>query len=120
MPTTVSISKAIRLSKRLTIILALMGSKPQAEFFSPFGTIHRPTMLFLEAPFRPVTNYAGGLKFIVLSAVLYAPGTALCFWARREQNKPMCTKPSDWIIFGLAVVGASVGIYWLATDYITI
>ena len=64
--------------------------------------------------------YAGGLKFIVLSAVLYAPGTALYFWARREQGKPVFTGVSDWIIFGLAVIGAVVGVYWLATGYITI
>ena len=30
--------------------------------------------------------YAGGLKFLLLSAVLYAPGTALYFLARREQK----------------------------------
>jgi arginine:ornithine antiporter/lysine permease len=64
--------------------------------------------------------YAGGVKFIVLSAVLYAPGTALYFWARREQGKPVFTGASDWIIFILAVIGAIVGIYWLATGYITI
>jgi arginine:ornithine antiporter/lysine permease len=64
--------------------------------------------------------YAGGMKFIVLSAVLYAPGTALYFWCRREQNLPVFTKASDWIIFILAVIGAVVGIYWLATGYITI
>ena len=64
--------------------------------------------------------YAGGMKFIVLSAVLYAPGTALYFWARREQGKPVFTGASDWIIFILAVIGAVVGIYWLATGYITI
>lgn len=64
--------------------------------------------------------YAAGLTFIVLSAVLYAPGTALYFWARREQGKPVFTGTSDWIIFGLAVVGAVIGIYWLATGYITI
>ncbi|MBI2736840.1 MAG: amino acid permease [Rhodospirillales bacterium] len=64
--------------------------------------------------------YAGGLKFIVLSAVLYAPGTALYFWARREQGKPVLAKTSDWVIFGLAVVGAIVGVYWLATGYIKI
>jgi arginine:ornithine antiporter/lysine permease len=64
--------------------------------------------------------YAGGLKFIVLSAVLYAPGTALYFWARREQGKPVFTGASDWIIFILAVIGAVVGVYWLATGYITI
>jgi arginine:ornithine antiporter/lysine permease len=64
--------------------------------------------------------YAGGLKFIVLSAVLYAPGTALYFWARREQGKPFFDGVSDWIIFILAAIGAVVGIWWLATGYITI
>ncbi|MBY0320499.1 MAG: basic amino acid/polyamine antiporter [Reyranella sp.] len=64
--------------------------------------------------------YAGGLKFILLSAVLYAPGTVLYLWARREQGKPVFTRTSDWIIFGLAVIGAVIGVYWLATGYITI
>jgi len=64
--------------------------------------------------------YAGGMKFIVLSAVLYAPGTALYFWARREQNLPVFSRTSDWIIFILAAVGAVVGIWWLVTGYITI
>ena len=36
--------------------------------------------------------YAGGMKFILLSAVLYAPGTALYIWARREQGKPVFNK----------------------------
>ena len=56
----------------------------------------------------------------MLSAVLYAPGTVLYFWARREQGKPVFTGASDWIIFILAVIGAVVGIYGLATGYITI
>lgn len=64
--------------------------------------------------------YAGGLKFIVLSAVLYAPGTALYFWARREQGKPIFTGVSEWGIFIVATIGAVVGIWWLATGYITI
>jgi arginine:ornithine antiporter/lysine permease len=64
--------------------------------------------------------YAGGLKFILLAAVLYAPGTALYFWARREQGKPAFDRVSDWVIFGLAVVGAVLGIYALATGTITI
>lgn len=64
--------------------------------------------------------YAGGMKFIVLSAVLYAPGTLLYFWCRREQKVPVFSKTSDWTIITLAVIGAVVGIYWLATGYITI
>jgi arginine:ornithine antiporter / lysine permease len=59
--------------------------------------------------------YAGGLKFILLSAILFAPGTLLYFWARREQNKPVFNKPSDWVIFIITVIGAVVGIYGLAT-----
>ena len=35
--------------------------------------------------------YAGGMKFLVLSAILYAPGTALYVWAKREQNKQVFT-----------------------------
>ena len=52
--------------------------------------------------------YAGGLKYILLSAVLFAPGTVLYFWARREQGKAVFDKTSDWVIFGVIVVaGAS-------------
>ena len=64
--------------------------------------------------------FAGGLKFIVLSAVLYAPGTALYFWSRREQGKKVFVRPVDWVIFLLACVGAIVGIYWIATGYIVL
>jgi arginine:ornithine antiporter/lysine permease len=63
--------------------------------------------------------YAGGLKFILLSAVLYAPGTILYVWARREQNKSVFIA-SDWIIFIVTVIGAVVGIYGLATGLITL
>ncbi|TDN61797.1 basic amino acid/polyamine antiporter [Paraburkholderia sp. BL10I2N1] len=63
--------------------------------------------------------YAGGLKFILLSAVLYAPGTILYIWARREQNKTVFIA-SDWIIFFVTVIGAVVGIYGMATGLITL
>jgi arginine:ornithine antiporter/lysine permease len=64
--------------------------------------------------------YAGGMKFVLLSAVLYGPGTLLYLWTRREQNISVFTKTSDWVIFTLAVVGAVVGIYGLASGTITI
>jgi arginine:ornithine antiporter/lysine permease len=63
--------------------------------------------------------YAGGLKFLLLSAVLYAPGTLLYIWSRREQNQTVF-HPVDWAVFGVAVVGAVVGIYGLATGTIAI
>ncbi len=63
--------------------------------------------------------YAGGMKFIVLSAVLYAPGTILFIWARRERGK-IVFRTSDWVIFVIAIIGALAGIYGLATGAITV
>jgi len=63
--------------------------------------------------------FAGGLKFLLLSAVLYAPGTLLYIWSRREQNQTVF-QPVDWAVFGVAVLGAVVGIYALATGTIAI
>jgi arginine:ornithine antiporter/lysine permease len=63
--------------------------------------------------------YAAGMKFLILSAILYGPGTALYFWARREQNKKAFT-PIEWAIFIAAMAGCAIGIHGLATGYITI
>ena len=63
--------------------------------------------------------YAGGLKFVLLAAVLYAPGTVLYIWTRREQGKRVFTTPG-LIIFGIAVVGAVAGIIGLITRTITL
>ena len=63
--------------------------------------------------------YAAGMKFLLLSAILYGPGTVLYFWTRREQNKKMFS-PIEWIIFLVAAVLCIVGIHGLVTGYITI
>ncbi|SCK43645.1 arginine:ornithine antiporter, APA family [Variovorax sp. HW608] len=63
--------------------------------------------------------WAGGLKFILLAAVLYAPGTVLYIWARREQGKPVFAA-IDWVILIVVVIGALVGLFGLATGAITI
>ena len=63
--------------------------------------------------------YAAGMKFLLLSAILYGPGTVLYFWTRREQNKKMFS-PIEWIIFLVAAVLCIIGIHGLVTGYITI
>jgi arginine:ornithine antiporter/lysine permease len=64
--------------------------------------------------------WAGGLKYILLAAILFAPGTILYYIARREQGKPVFDKTSDWVIFGLIVAAALYGVYGLATGAIAI
>lgn len=63
--------------------------------------------------------YAAGMKFLLLSAIIYGPGTVLYLWARREQKKSAFT-PVEWIIFVVALIGCAIGIHGLATGYITI
>lgn len=63
--------------------------------------------------------YAGGLKYVLLSALLYAPGTILYFWASREQKvRPF--NGVEWPIFIVAVIGCIAAVVGLATGYITI
>jgi len=63
--------------------------------------------------------YALGLKFLLLGAILYAPGTALYVWARREQKQRVFTSV-ELGLFLVVVAGAVLGIVFLATGYITL
>jgi arginine:ornithine antiporter/lysine permease len=63
--------------------------------------------------------YAGGAKFLLLSALLYAPGTALFIIARREQKKTAFTLV-EALPFGVILVAAGAGLYSLATGAISI
>ena len=63
--------------------------------------------------------YAGGLKYLLLSALIYAPGTILFFLARREQNRKVFTF-GEWFMFSVAVIAALTALYALVTGRITI
>ncbi len=63
--------------------------------------------------------YACGMKYLLLSAILYAPGTLLYVWARREQGKKVFGSV-DWIILAVVIIGAVVGVHGLATGGIAI
>jgi arginine:ornithine antiporter/lysine permease len=64
--------------------------------------------------------YAGGLKYILLTAILFAPGTILYYMARREQGLAVFAKGVDWILFGIIVVAGIYGVYGLATGAISL
>lgn len=61
---------------------------------------------------------AAGLKYVLLVAVLFVPGTILYFWARREQNARLFTSP-ELIVFTVTVVAGLIGAYGLLTGTIT-
>jgi arginine:ornithine antiporter / lysine permease len=63
--------------------------------------------------------FAGGMKFLLLGFIIYAPGTILYYMTRKELGKRLFS-PAEWIVFGVAVVGCVIGIHGLITGYITI
>jgi len=63
--------------------------------------------------------YAGGAKFILLAALLYAPGTSLYYFARREQRQRVFT-PVEMTVFGVLAVAALVALAALGSGAIVI
>ena len=63
--------------------------------------------------------YAGGLKFLLLSLVIYAPGTALFILAQRERGHRIFT-PVERLLFAAVAAGAVLAIFGLATGRISI
>ncbi len=63
--------------------------------------------------------YAGGLKYILLSAVIYGPGTVLFIIAKREQKRSIFA-PIEKCLFAVAIIAALAAVYSLATGIITV
>jgi arginine:ornithine antiporter/lysine permease len=61
---------------------------------------------------------AAGLKYVILVAVLFAPGTILYYWARKEQNASYFNQ-RERIIFAVVLLGAVIGLVGLVTGRIT-
>jgi arginine:ornithine antiporter/lysine permease len=74
---------------------------------------------FIATAYTVFMLFAAGIKFLLLSFIIYVPGTILFFMARREQGKRVFT-PAEMVLFVVAVVGAIAGVLALARGWITI
>ena len=63
--------------------------------------------------------YAGGATFLLLSALLYAPGTILFVLARREQKASVFAR-LEWPLFAVVVGAAALGLYGLTSGAISL
>ncbi|MBR0827805.1 amino acid permease [Bradyrhizobium manausense] len=63
--------------------------------------------------------YAGGPKFLLLSSILYAPGTLLFVLAKRERKEAAFT-PFEAVLFAAIMLAACAGVYALAIGAISI
>ncbi|MEV7892054.1 basic amino acid/polyamine antiporter [Streptomyces sp. NPDC002817] len=63
--------------------------------------------------------YAAGLKFVLVSFIIYAPATVLFVMARREQGRQPFS-PREYVILAVSVAGAILGIVALALGWISL
>jgi len=84
------------------------GARSKDRLIGALATTYAMTMLL-----------AGGAKFLLLSALLYAPGTLLYAAARREQGLPLFA-PRERPLFGVLCVAAVVALVALLTGALTL
>ncbi|EJN38020.1 MULTISPECIES: arginine-ornithine antiporter [unclassified Pseudomonas] len=63
--------------------------------------------------------YAGGVKYLLLSALLYAPGVILFAKAKHEIGQPIFTNVEK-LLFAAVVIGALVAAYGLYDGFLTL
>lgn len=96
-----------------------LGIRGETYDENPAGRGRETLVAGLATVYAAFMLFAAGLKFLLVSFIIYAPGTILFFKARREQGKRVFTPP-ELILFVVAVVGAVLGVIALATGWITI
>ncbi|MFD6275622.1 basic amino acid/polyamine antiporter [Streptomyces sp. NPDC060209] len=63
--------------------------------------------------------FAAGLKFVLVSFIIYAPATILFAMARREQGRRVFS-PVELVICAVSIAGAVVGVIALASGWISL
>ncbi len=63
--------------------------------------------------------FAAGLKFVLVSFIIYAPASVLFVMSRREQCRRLFS-PAEFVLLVVSIAGALVGIVALATGWISI
>jgi arginine:ornithine antiporter/lysine permease len=63
--------------------------------------------------------FAAGLKFVLVSFIIYAPATVLFVMSRREQGRRLFS-PAEVVLLVVSIAGALVGVIALAAGWISI
>lgn len=111
----------------LTSVLSLIPFFLAAAFavkiaFRPESAVERGprrelVIALLATLYTAFLVYAAGLRFVLLSFILYAPATFLFVKARREQNRRLFS-PAEAVICAVSIAGAVVGVIALAAGWI--
>ncbi|WP_329126673.1 basic amino acid/polyamine antiporter [Streptomyces sp. NBC_01465] len=121
---------ALDLTSSLSLIPFLLAAGYAVKLASGFrGTSSPPgaaarkgsdlTVAALATLYTAFLLYAAGLKFVLVSFIIYAPATVLFVMARREQGRKLFG-PGELVIFAVSIAGAVVGVIALAVGWISL
>ncbi|GGU94612.1 amino acid APC transporter [Streptomyces litmocidini] len=116
---------ALDLTSALSLIPFLLAAafavkialRPRAERVVGRGTRRELVVAVVATLYTAFLLYAAGLKFVLVSFILYAPATFLFVKARREQDRRLFS-PVEAVICAVSVVGAVIGVIALAAGWI--
>ncbi|MEU6999726.1 basic amino acid/polyamine antiporter [Nonomuraea sp. NPDC046570] len=109
----------LKLCSALSLIPYLLAAGYALKIATPGRRGREMVTAGLAVLYTAFLIFAAGLEFLLLSCIIYAPGTVLFVITRREHGRRVFS-PAELALFVVTVVGAVLGIAGLATGLITI
>ena len=106
---------ALDLTSALTLIPFLLA----AAFAVRIGVRGELVVAVLATLYTAFLVYAAGLKFVLVSFIVYAPATALFVMARREQGRRLFSA-RELGVLAVSIAGAVLGVVALALGWISL
>ncbi|MFI1725351.1 basic amino acid/polyamine antiporter [Streptomyces sp. NPDC020489] len=109
---------ALDLTSALTLIPFLLAAAFALKI-GRAGTWAQLAVAALATVYTAFLLYAAGLKFVLVSFIIYAPATVLFVMARKEQGRRLFS-PREYVILAVSVAGAVLGVVALAVGWISL
>lgn len=118
---------ALDLTSALTLIPFLLaalyalklGLRREGYEAGDAGLRKELTVALLATLYTAFLLVAAGIKFVLVSFIIYAPATVLFVMARREQGRKLFS-PVELLLLAFSIAGALVGVVALAAGWISI
>jgi arginine:ornithine antiporter/lysine permease len=83
------------------------------------GSRRELVIALLATAYTAFLLYAAGLRYVLVSFIVYAPATILFVMARREQGRRLFS-PGEAVLLAVSIAGALLGVVALAAGWISL
>ena len=96
-----------------------LAAAPDPDPAGPTGRWRELAVAAVATIYTAFLLFAAGPKYMLVSFVIYAPGSVLFAMARREQGRRPFS-PAELVVLAVSVIGAVIGVIALAAGWITV